>query len=126
MAQAILALYSQNLWSKQYLRQKQRTLHWILSIIGSSTAIIGMIIEFISRSQKGKLHFSSNHSLFGLAAGISAVISMIGGISALYSIELKKYAKPIYFKLIHNLIGLTAFILGEFISTDSFPKLSEK
>lgn len=112
MAQAILAFYSQNLWSNQYSRQKQRTLHWILQVIGSTAAIVGMVIEFIGRSQKGKLHFKSNHSLLGLTAGILALISMLGGVSALYSIELKKYARPIYFKLGHNLVGITAFVLG--------------
>lgn len=113
MTQAILAFYSQNLWSKQYPRQTQRTLHWILQIVGSSAAIIGMIIEFIGRSQKGKSHFKSIHSLFGLTAGILAVISMLGGVSALWSFEIRKYVRPIYFKLAHNLNGITAFVLGK-------------
>lgn len=114
MAQAIMAFYSQNIWSKKHPRHTQRTLHWVLQVIGSSAAIIGIITEYIGRWQKSKNHFISTHSTIGLIAGICTLITMMSGISALWSTKLKKYARPIYFKLMHNFGGMTVFILGKF------------
>lgn len=115
MTQAILAFYSENVWSKQHTRQTQKTIHWVLQTVGSLAAILGIIIEYIGRSQKSKPHFSSTHSTIGLIAAICTLIGMLNGISALWSIELKHYARPIYFKFAHNLNGIVAFKLGKFI-----------
>lgn len=112
--QAIMAFYPQNLWSKQYSRKTQRTVHWILQVIGSSAAIIGITIEYIGRCQKSKNHFISTHSTIGLIAGIFMLGAMLGGISALWSTKLKQYVRPIYIKLAHNFSGITVFVLGNF------------
>lgn len=113
MAQAILAFYSQNIWTKKYPRRTQRTIHWILQVIGSSAAIMGIIIEYIGRWQKSKDHFISTHSTIGLIAGICTLIAMLSGTSALWSIKLKKYVRPVYLKLMHNFGGMTVFVLGK-------------
>lgn len=113
MTQAILAFYNQNIWSKKCTRQTKQTFHWILQVIGSSSAIIGIIVEYIGRSKKSKAHFSSTHSIIGLIAGILTLITMFGGISALWSIKLKQYARPICFKLAHHVSGIIVFLLGK-------------
>lgn len=113
MAQAIMMFYSQNLWSKKYPRHTQRTLHWIIQTIASSAVVIGIIVEYIGRWQKSKSHFISTHSIIGLIAGIFTVITMLGGVSALWSIKLKKFVRPIYVKLAHNSGGIAVFILGK-------------
>lgn len=113
MTEAIMAFYAHNVWSKQHIRKTQRTLHWLLQAIGSGMAIAGMIIEFVSRDQAGKSHFKSTHSIVGLTAGICTLIGMLNGVSALWSVELKKYARPVYFKLVHNFNGIAAFVLGK-------------
>lgn len=113
MAQTILVFYSHNLWTKKIKRKIQRRIHWIFQLVGSLAAIIGMIIEYIGRERKGKSHFTSYHALFGLIAGILALISLCGGISALWSIELKRYARPICFKMGHSLFGIITFVLGK-------------
>lgn len=112
MTQAILAFYSENLWSKRYKRDTKKTIHWIVQAVGSTSAIVGMIIEFIGRSQKGKNHIISTHSTIGLIAGIFTLIGMFNGISALWSTKLKQYIGPVYLKLMHNLNGILAFVLG--------------
>lgn len=118
MTQAILAFYSENVWSKQHTRQMQKTIHWILQALGSSAAITGIVIEYIGRNLKSKAHFSSTHSTIGLIAVIFTFIGMINGVSALWSVKLKKFARPVYFKLAHNLNGMIAFVLGKIV--DSF------
>lgn len=112
MAQSILALYSENVWSKQHTRQTHKTLHWILQGLGSSAAIAGMIIEFINRWKSSKNHFTSTHSILGLAAFILTLLGMFNGISALWSCKLRTFVQPVYLKLAHNLTGIAAFVLG--------------
>lgn len=111
-----MAFYPLNTWSQQHSRQTKKTIHWILQAIGSTSAIAGMTIEFIGRWEKSKYHFISLHSKFGLAAGIFTLIGMLNGTSALWSVELRSYMKPIYLKFIHNLTGITAFVLGNFFN----------
>lgn len=119
MAQAIMMFYSQNIWSKRYPRHTQRTFHWILQVIGSSAAILGIIIEYIGRWQKSKNHFISTHSTVGLIAGIFLLVTMLGGISALWSTKLKKYVRPIFIKMAHTFSGIAVFILGKFYQMNS-------
>lgn len=109
MTQAIMAFYSQNVWSRQHTQPVKRLLHWILQAIGSTMAIAGMIIEYVNRGT----HFRSTHSIIGLTAGIFTLIGMLNGVSALWSVELRKYLPPVYLKCFHNLIGIVAFVLGE-------------
>lgn len=113
MTQSILAFYSENVWSKQHTRKTQKTLHWILQGLGSSAAIVGMIIEFINRWQSNKNHFTSTHSILGLTAFILTLLGMFNGVSALWSVELRTYVKPVYLKMAHNLNGIAAFVLGK-------------
>lgn len=116
MTQSFLVFYSENVWSKDHSRKTQKTLHWILQAIGSTAVIAGIIIEIINRCQTKKLHFTTEHSIIGLIAGILTSIGILNGISALWSIELRKYARPVYLKLAHNFTGILAFVLGEFQS----------
>lgn len=112
MTQSILAFYSENVWSKQHSRQTHKTLHWVLQGLGSSAAIAGMIIEFINRWQSSKNHFISTHSIVGLTAFILTVLGMLNGVAALWSVEMRRYVKPVYLKMAHNLNGIAAFVLG--------------
>lgn len=107
-----MTLYSQNLWSKNNTRQTNKTLHWMLQAAGSSIALVGILCEYISREQRGKGHFKATHAYFGLAAAILTTISMFGGVTALWSVYLKRYVKPVFLKLAHNLIGISAFVIG--------------
>lgn len=115
MTQSILAFYSQNVWSKDYARPRQKTFHWVLQAVGSTMAIAGMVTEFYGRSQKNKNHIISTHSTIGLIAGIFTLIGMFNGVSALWSVELRKYVRPVYLKLLHNLNGIAAFVLGKIV-----------
>lgn len=115
MTQSILAFYSENVWSKDHTRHTKKTLHWVLQAIGSTSAIIGMSLEVISKIQNGRQHFYTPHAIIGLSAGIFTLIGMMSGVGALWSVELRKYGRPLYFKLAHNLNGIIAFVLGEFV-----------
>lgn len=116
MTESIMAFYSYNVWSKQHTRQTQRTVHWVLQAIGSCAAIASMITEYVGRENLSKGHFMTTHSKIGLAAGIFTLAGMLNGVSALWSKELKRYLRPVYFKFAHNINGITAFILGKYFN----------
>lgn len=104
-----MAFYSENVWSQQQSQPVKRLLHWVLQATGSSMAIAGMIIEYVNRST----HFQTKHSIIGLIAGIFTLIAMVNGMSALWSAEMRKFVAPVYLKYFHLVVGLTAFVLGE-------------
>lgn len=109
MTEAIMAFYVQNLWSQNHTRYTKKTVHWIMQGVGSTGAIVGMIIEFMNK----ETHFRSTHAKLGLSAGIFTVLGMLNGISALFSVELRTYFRPLYWKFLHNLTGIVAFVLGK-------------
>lgn len=84
----------------------------IMQALGSSIAMVGISFEFIGRFKRSEPHISTIHSIIGLIAAIFTLIGMLSGISSLWSVELKKYTRPVYFKLAHNFNGMAAFVLG--------------
>ncbi|KAG5676840.1 hypothetical protein PVAND_006647 [Polypedilum vanderplanki] len=113
MTEGILAMYKQNTLTLLAHTKAQKTfIHWQLQAIGSLLSVIGIIIQIISRNQLGKLHFSQTHSILGLVSFVFLILTIVSGCSALFSIELKKHLKPIYNKLLHNILALIAFITG--------------
>lgn len=116
-----MTLYKENVWSKNHSRQTQRTLHWVMQLIGSMTAFAGISCEFIGHVNGTTFytgHFTTRHSVIGLIAAIFTLIGMISGMSSLWSANLKQYTRPIYFKLVHNFVGIAAFVLGNVFSSD--------
>lgn len=113
MTQGILSFYSENVWSKQHTRKTHRTLHWVLQGLGSASAMTGMTLEFINKWKSSSPHFSSTHSILGLTAFIVTLLGILNGTSALWSVELRAYVKPVYVKMAHNIIGISAFVLGK-------------
>lgn len=122
MTEAIMAFYVQNLWSQNHTRYTKKTVHWIMQGVGSTGAIVGMIIEFMNK----ETHFRSTHAKLGLSAGIFTVLGMLNGISALFSVELRTYFRPLYWKFLHNLTGIVAFVLGKNILFFFYDNLSLK
>ncbi|CAG9798733.1 unnamed protein product [Chironomus riparius] len=113
MAEGILAMYKRNTLTLLADSKGKKTLiHWILQTSGGVLAIVGIVVQIISRFRLGKPHFSLIHSIIGLISFIFLILSIISGCSALYSIELKRYLKPIFSKFIHNLLAIIAFVTG--------------
>lgn len=103
-----MALYADNSWSALHTRKTQTHLHWILQALGSSLALAGMIQYFFDRQR----HLISLHAQLGLASGVFTIIGVLNGTSALWARELFRWVKPVYTKLFHNVIGITAFATG--------------
>ena len=112
MAEAILALFPKNVWSRQETRQLNKKLHGILQGLGASSAIAGMLIMFNSKWQSSASHFESTHAKLGSAAFILTSFSLFNGLATFYSKKLKTFVRPKYSKVTHNFVGIAAFALG--------------
>ncbi|GAB0094711.1 hypothetical protein DMENIID0001_100360 [Sergentomyia squamirostris] len=108
MAEGILALAPGNVWSYFFTRRTKTILHWILQAIGALFALVGMIVEYRNRNR----HFGSLHSKLGLASGCFLIVTLINGVTNLYSNEMSKFIRPVFQRFFHNLVALTTFVLG--------------
>lgn len=116
MTEAILSFYPHNVWSICLSRTTQRRIHLILQIIGAMIALYGSFVNFYDRARKLKEHLISTHSCFGILAAMFTLTTLFNGISALWSTELKNFARPVHFKLVHSSSGVITFLLGKEIS----------
>lgn len=67
MTEGILTMYNQNtLTMLAELKSQKTIIHWILQTSGAFFALVGIIIQIISRIRLGKAHFSFIHSIFGI------------------------------------------------------------
>ncbi|XP_061402731.1 transmembrane reductase CYB561D2-like [Musca vetustissima] len=108
MAEGIMCLYNHNVLTYNYRRTTKTTIHWVLQALGGACGIAGVIIKIL---QKGfSLH--STHGKLGFAAFILCWISLISGLSALYSMRLKRCLSPLLNKSFHNLLGLVTFAVA--------------
>ncbi|KAG5676839.1 hypothetical protein PVAND_006646 [Polypedilum vanderplanki] len=112
MAEGIMTYYKANSLTSSFTRKEKNHIHWILQAVGGAMALYGCFIYIIERERLGRRHFHGNHALWGLYSMILVTISMVSGLSALFSFELKKIFKPIISKFAHNFISLSAFISG--------------
>lgn len=107
--EGILTFFPQNIWSSQYDRQTKRYIHWILQSFGSLLALSGIVVEYVN--YRGK-HFDTKHAILGLISGILLLIGLCNGCLALWSVELRNMFRPVLLKCFHNVIGMTAIVVG--------------
>lgn len=63
MAESILVYYSNNTWSNLFRRQTKNHLHWILQVLGSGAALVGIGLEIYRRNWRWL--WGSNHVIYG-------------------------------------------------------------
>lgn len=96
-------------WMPMRLRSAR---HWVLQVLAGIMILIGFIIIVTNKIISEKDHFVSIHGKFGLASFILLFGTKIGGLGALYSLQLKHYLAPIYIKLLHASAGLITFSIA--------------
>lgn len=109
MAEGILTLYSANTWTRMTTKKTKTTLHWLMQVAGSALAITGNVIEIRAKEQN---HFVSIHAKLGLVSFVFLVVSMLNGVLSLFSVDLKRFVKPVYNKLFHSTMSVVCFVTG--------------
>lgn len=107
-----MAHYRGNVLTYTYSRKMKTTIHWVFQIIGGGLCIGGMAYVIWETTETGRPHFPTIHAKLGLASLVLCCLSMISGMSALYSQTLKKLLQPLLNKHVHCIVGLAAFVVG--------------
>lgn len=112
MAEAILVFYQHNSWTQQLSRRAKGWIHGVLQVLASSCAFAGIIVELYVHDWM--LLWNSNHVFLGLTATLFLILNVILGVVVFYSgsAAVRKIANPLYLKFMHNLIGITCFVIG--------------
>lgn len=110
MAEGILSLYSYSSWSRVHSRQTNTHLHWILQLVGAVLSLAGCWVEYVQRRR----HFHGIHSVTGLISMCFLGISLLNGVTAMWSHEIHKCIRirPVFNKFFHNLLGIVTFVVG--------------
>ncbi|XP_066582819.1 transmembrane reductase CYB561D2-like isoform X2 [Prorops nasuta] len=108
MAEAIMALFGENAWTRYLTRGSRRHLHWVLQVFGMVFSVAGVVIMFLAKSS----HFRSNHGIVGLVSIISMIILMLLGYPVFFAVKLRKTIRPVVVKFLHNFLGIACFALG--------------
>lgn len=63
MTEAVLVYYANNSWTNLLRRTTKNHMHWVLQVLASALALIGIILELDRRSWK--FIWTTNHALYG-------------------------------------------------------------
>ncbi|CAH1991454.1 unnamed protein product [Acanthoscelides obtectus] len=74
--------------------------------------LIGVSLKIQDKINNHRDHFATTHSQLGLSTWIIAFIAVLGGLASANILRFSSIGKPRLIKLIHLLIGVTAYILG--------------
>ncbi|KAK5648781.1 hypothetical protein RI129_003673 [Pyrocoelia pectoralis] len=118
ITESLIVFSKQNIWSQEIDRKQKHWIHVILIIsIGGLLIFIGVgfeIYRIAVHTDPTVKHFSSPHSITGLIGIIFIINAMVCGVLAFNTQRIYKWnrkARPIYFKLIHNILGQAAYLL---------------
>lgn len=114
MTEAILCFVDTNIPTLGLSFPMRRKIHWILQIIGSCSITIAFTVVILNKNRIGKPHFATNHGIVGLTAIVCAGVSLLGGVLALWSFELRNVLqmRPVFLKLAHTVFSVCSYILA--------------
>ncbi|XP_036321650.1 uncharacterized protein LOC118735791 [Rhagoletis pomonella] len=106
MAEGIMCHYSINPLTNGFKRKTKTTIHWVLLTLGGGCGVAGCLVMIVIV----KLNMDQLHNRLGFAAFILCLISMLSGLSALFSSYLRRILSPLLNKGFHNLVGFGTFL----------------
>ncbi|CAD6997453.1 uncharacterized protein LOC101448760 [Ceratitis capitata] len=106
MAEGIMCHYSINPLTNGFRRKSKTTIHWILLTLGGGCGVAGCLIMIVIV----KFKMDQTHNRLGFAAFILCLISMLSGLLALFSKNLRRILSPLFNKGFHNLVGFGTFV----------------
>jgi cytochrome b-561 domain-containing protein 2 len=93
-------------------RKTKVTLHWVLMVLATVSALIGYGIIFYSKWERGKEHLTTWHGICGLAVVIYIVLQCCAGLNLLYPQVVLRVLRLVTVKRLHAASGLTLFMLA--------------
>lgn len=119
MAEGIMCHYSVNPLTNGFKRKTKTTIHWVLLTLGGGCGVAGCLVMIVIV----KFKMDEIHNRLGFAAFILCLISMLSGLSALFSSTLRRILSPLFNKGFHNVVGFGTFLtalLAQFYGYEFF------
>ncbi|XP_039949505.1 uncharacterized protein LOC120767480 [Bactrocera tryoni] len=119
MAEGIMCHYSINPLTNGFKRKAKTTIHWVLLTLGGGCGVAGCLVMIVIV----KFKMDQVHNRLGFAAFILCLVSMLSGLSALFSNNLRRILSPLFNKGFHNLVGFGTFLtalLAQFYGYEFF------
>lgn len=112
MAESIILFAGDEIWSKQMSRKHKNIIHGVLISVGTGFAIAGNSICFYYLEPG--YHLYTEHGITGFVSMILLILSIFLGLIANFTQEIKKILPipVVYYKIVHNLIGLLGYGVG--------------
>lgn len=88
-------------------------LEWYTNIRGDRVIFEALIRNWVTEKKREKLSKSQYLTIpLGLASFAFLILTMLNGVTNLFSREMRKMIKPVYQRFFHNLMALVTFVLG--------------
>jgi len=84
--EGILAFSPQSSLFLRRSRYTKRIVHWVLTAIGNTCALLGLAAIYINKNNNSKGHFTTWHGLIGIITVVYAVLQSVGGSSLMLGI----------------------------------------
>ncbi|XP_060522779.1 transmembrane reductase CYB561D2-like [Cylas formicarius] len=112
MAESIILFLGDELWTRQLNRTQKYWVHGILISLATFFIIVGNALVF-HKLQSG-YHLYTAHGITGLISMILIIAAIPVGLAINYANEIKRVltVRPLWYKAIHNFLGLLGYVIG--------------
>lgn len=112
VSHGILVMTEKNILTRK-LNYKQRVMaHWVLQVFALILISMAYAAIHINKERRGKKHYQTTHSLFGLATYLLTLFVTFTGFFTKYCFRLRNIMRPTIITIIHRYVGVAAYILA--------------
>lgn len=114
MAEAVILFSPDNLWSQNISRTTRYIIHGAFLTASAIFVTIGIsLLSYkMDKQSASAKHFHGDHALAGFVSWLFVLLSVILGLFAAKPQLFKGIIKPVYFKFLHNIVGLVGYGAG--------------
>ncbi|KAJ8929110.1 hypothetical protein NQ314_018224 [Rhamnusium bicolor] len=112
MAEALILFSKDSVLLTGVDRVTKGKYHAVVMFIAFLCITIGISLKIYQKADEGRHHFTTTHGRLGLSAWILVIISIFAGMAAAKPNVFLNFARPVWFKLFHLIVGAAAYIIG--------------
>lgn len=120
MTEGILTVIKENIFTKRIQQPVRVHIHWATLLLATELIIGGLGTIVWNRSRVIGSHFLTEHGISGIVATVCAFITVLNGIPALYSVQLRKIIPPTINKLFHAFFGFATVVAGAYATITGY------
>ncbi|KAI4459777.1 hypothetical protein MML48_6g00000728 [Holotrichia oblita] len=120
MTEGILTVVKENIFTKRLQQPTRVHIHWATLLLATELIIGGLGTIVWNRSRVIGSHFLTEHGISGILATVCAFVTVLNGVPALYSAQLRKIISPNINKLFHAFFGFVTVVAGAYATITGY------